>query len=683
MVVSTRNTLYSSSNGSPLVLDDETKRFLAETIARMVEGSLTTMQRSMEEMANNITALTLLWHSQFVRIHGNNYETTAKEYEDAFDNLLSRVEVSEDHVVSLFMATLNVVKKKNKSTFTLNNSRYSSSSSSTFKPLVTNPETAKGHKCSGQLYSLVLLPEIENEGGEFLEEDESLVDIGLMDLQAPLISLKALTVADGNKLVTNAKCKEFKWQFAPNVFTTDVMLLPFGGCEMVLKIQWLATLGDIRFNFYELRMDFKYNGQKVLATSIHHILQKVIAAYEDVFAVPIDLPPRRDQDHTIPLIEGAQPVNIRPYRHPPSQKDAIEGMVAELLEEGVIKKNNRQLNKQTIKDKFLIPIIEELIDELHWSQLFTKLDLRSGYHQIRKNDADIAKTSFRTHEGHNKFLVMPFGLTNASSTFQSLMNEVFKQYLRKLVLVFFDDILIYSQTMKDHALHLRTMLEIMRLHKLYANRSKCVFGTDKVEYLGHVISAMGVGTTEDSFKDMLVLLKQAMVSVPVLRLLNFSKEFTLETDASGVGLGAVLLQEGHPIKWRGYLLDMHFKIKTDHFSLIYLLDQRMSTPTQLKWLPKLMGFDYEIQYKKGVENVTADALFRLQSSSELFTMISSSLTTNIYQRIADTWKTDVKLQKIIEKIQQGQTVKGSYSWANQDLRRKGRLEVGNDQSLRT
>ncbi|GKB01764.1 hypothetical protein Tco_0829808 [Tanacetum coccineum] len=340
MVVTTRNTLSGSSNGSPLVLDYETKRFLAKTIAGMVKGSLATMQRLAKiefpnfsgddvkgwvfrcdqffvmkqtpEMDNvplisiHLYDKALLWHSQFVRIHGNNCETTAKEYEDAFDNLLGRVEVNEDHAVSLFMGSLPTEIKMG-------------NSSSTFKPLVTNPETASGivntkpnalvteHKCSGPLYSLVLLPEIENEGGEFLEEDESLVDIGLMDLEAPLISLNALTVADGNKLVTNAKCKEFKWQFAPNVFTTDVMLSPLGGCEMVLEIQWLETLGDIRFNFHEFRMGFKYKGQKlysvamcvfpnsaatcmqieeVPATSIHPILQQVIAAYEDVFAVP-------------------------------------------------------------------------------------------------------------------------------------------------------------------------------------------------------------------------------------------------------------------------------------------------------------------------------------------------------------------------------------------------------------
>jgi hypothetical protein len=519
------------------------------------------------------------------------------------------------------------------------------------------------------------------------------------------------------------------------------------------------------------------------------MIQNVVENFADVFDIPTELPPNRVHDHRIPLVEGAQPVNVRPYKHPPSQKDVIENMVNELLEAGVIKKSNspfsspivmvkkkdnswrmcvdyRHLNKQTIKDKFPIPIIEELIDELHGAELFTKLDLRSGYHQIRMNEEDVAKTAFRTHEGHYEFLVMTFGLTNAPATFQSLMNEVFKSYLRKFVLVFFDDILIYSSNLEDHLMHLEVVLQTMRQHKLYAKKSKCVFGTDKVEYLGHVISAKGVATDPEKIKAMsswpvptnlkqlrgflgltgyyrrfiqsyatisrpltqllkkngflwneeaqvaFEKLKQAMISAPVLRLPDFNKEFTLETDASGVGLGAVLLQEGHPIaflsktlapkhqlmstyekeflaivfaleKWRGYLLDRHFKIKTDHFSLKYLLDQRMSTPAQLKWLPKLMGFDYEIQYKKGVENVTADALSRLQHSSELLSLVTSSVHIEVYKKIVASWDSDTQLKQLILQLKAGQQVKGSYSWTNQELRRKGKLVVGNDQTLRS
>ena len=236
---------------------------------------------------------------------------------------------------------------------------------------------------------------------------------------------------------------------------------------------------------------------------IHTKLRELKEQYHDIFKEPDQLPPVRGLfDHRIPLEVGSNPVSIRPYRYPLKQRDIIENIIEEMLQKGIIQQSAspfaspvvlvgkkdgswrlcvdyRELNKRTVKDKFPIPVVDELIDELSGSRVFSKIDLRAGYHQLRMHTEDVFKTAFKTHSGHYEFLVMPFGLTNAPASFQGWMNAIFKQFLRKSVLVFFDDILIYSKSLEDHWCHLQQVFELMRHHSLFAKDSKCCFVMDK------------------------------------------------------------------------------------------------------------------------------------------------------------------------------------------------------------
>ncbi|KAL4379068.1 hypothetical protein GQ457_02G036740 [Hibiscus cannabinus] len=649
--------------------------------------------------------------------------------------------------------------------------------------------------------------------------------IKLLGLKVERRKRVKVIVADGSSLETLGECTKVEWKVQNKCFITDFLVLALKGSDVVLGVQWLATLGPIQWNFATLDMKFQLDGVvvnikgvqpqpmewvnsktclKLLkgvgssytaslwvlgnqvkikeAEKLPRELQELLRDFSDVFAEPQGLPPERGHDHRINLCDEQAVIKVKPYRYPSWQKDEIEKMIKEMLESGVIrnsssafsspivmvrKKDNswrmcvdyRRLNQATIKDKFPMPIIEELLDELGKARVFSKLDLRSGYHQIRMWEADIHKIAFRSHEGHYEFLVMPFGLTNAPATFQSLMNKIFKAQLRKTVLVFFDDILVYSNNWQSHLQHLREVLEILRKHQLYAKRSKCCFGADQIDYLGYVISQGKISMDQDkvdsiknwptprSVKELRGFLglsgyyrrfiqsygviarpltdllkkgawkwdqeeeqafqnlKEAVTSAPVLSLPDFGEDFSVETDASETGVGAVLVQKGRPLaffskglgskhqklsvyekemlavlmavkKWLPYLIGCHFKIKTDHQSLRFLAENQAITPAQQKWVAKMMGLDYEVVYKKGTHNVVADTLSRKPADASCLEMRVSSISNDTLIRVANSWRQDDKLRKIIKEIEDKSKRHDKYSWDGRQLRRKGKLVVG-------
>lgn len=352
-------------------------------------------------------------------------------------------------------------------------------------------------------------------------------------------------------------------------------------------------------------------------------IQHILGDFKQVLEEPSSLPPQWPFDHWIHLQDESRSVNVAPYRYAHFQKNEIERQVEEMLRSGLIRPSTspfsspvllvkkkdgswrfctdyRALNEVTIKDRFPIPTIDDMFDELFGAAYFSKLDLRASYHQIRVHPNDIHKTAFRTHSGHYEYLVMPFGLCNAPSTFQVAMNSVFKAYLQEFILVFFDDILVYSKTWDEHLMHLRTTMGILALHEFFIKPSKCVFGQQEVEYLGHITTSEGVRvdpkkieamvrwpipkhiTTLRGFlrltryyrkfvrgygaiakpltqllkkgkfdwtpeaTDAFERLKVALTTTPVLILPNFAKDFIIETDASGEGIGTILSQRDVP-----------------------------------------------------------------------------------------------------------------------------------------
>ena len=369
----------------------------------------------------------------------------------------------------------------------------------------------------------------------------------------PLEGRIRVSLSARDPLLADRVVRECRVLIEGQEFPADLVALDMRNFDVVLGMDWLsrhrATLdcykkevklnrpGKLEVKFKGLRRELSscmisaMTAQKMLRKGCQGYLAyvvetgnegtildeiQVVREFPDVFPDDIaGLPPEREVEFTIDLISGTEPVSIPSYRMAPAELRELKAQLEELLSKGFIrpsispwgapvlfvkKKDGslrlcidyRQLNRVTIRNQYPLPRIDELFYQLQGSQVYSKIDLRSGYHQLRVQESDVPKTAFRTRYGHYEFLVMPFGLTNAPAAFMDLMNRVFQPYLDRFVIIFIDDILVYSGSSEEHSEHLKIVLQTLRERQLYAKLSKCQFWLDQVAFLGHVISAEGV-----------------------------------------------------------------------------------------------------------------------------------------------------------------------------------------------
>jgi hypothetical protein len=460
-----------------------------------------------------------------------------------------------------------------------------------------------------------------------------------------------LVTSPGGDMKASHLCPQVNLKIMGLDFLSNLVVLKSWGIDVILGMDWSRKyVGVIQcreksFHFTSPQGDIiefiatlSPTGKEIVNSMKGKVLEdiKVVNEYPDVF--PDDLPgmpPDRDIEFSIELLPGTAPISKRPYRMDVKDLAELKKQIEELLSKEFIRPSSspwgtptvfvdkkdgsrrmcvdyRSLNKVTIKNKYPLPRIEDLFDQMRRAKVFSKIDLRSGYHQLKIRMEDIPKTAFTSRYGLYEFTVMSFGLTNAPAYFMYLMNKVFMEYLDKFVVVFIDDILVFSRNVEEHEEHLRLVLQKLREHQLYAKFSKCDFWLKEVSFLGYIITDGGIDVDPSKVQDVLNWnqpknvpeirsflglagyyrrfiegfskivklltsllekgkefkwddkcqacfeeLKKKLTTAPVLIMPDTHKGFDVYCDASQQGLGCVLMQEGRVVAYASRQLRKH------------------------------------------------------------------------------------------------------------------------------
>ncbi|GJU63229.1 reverse transcriptase domain-containing protein, partial [Tanacetum coccineum] len=474
-------------------------------------------------------------------------------------------------------------------------------------------------------------------------------------------------LADGKFVSTNTIFRGCTLVLSNHVFKIDILPTRLGSFDVIIGMDWREAGKGSWIKADEKKLDDI----------------RIVRDFPEVFPGDLSgLHPMREIEFRIDLIPGASRVVRSPYRLAPSEMLELSNQLKELQEKGFIRPSHspwgapvlfvkkkdgamrmcidyRELNKLMIKNRYPLPRIDDLFDQLQGACCFSKIDLRSGYHHLIVQEEDIPKTSFKTRYVNFEFTVMPSGLKNAPAIFMDLMNRVCKPFLDKFVIVFIDDILIYLKLEEEHEVHLKTILDLLKKEKLYAKFSKCEFWLKEVQFLRHVVNRDGIHVDTSKIANPLTLLtqknktyvwgdkqegafcilKDKLCNAPVLALPDGPNDFVVYCDASKHGFGCVLMQRGkliayasrqlkkheksyttHDLElgavvfafkiWRHYLYGTKSVIYTDHKSLQYIFDQKELNMRQRRWIELLGDYECEIKYHPGKANVVADALSR-------------------------------------------------------------------------